>query len=213
MTPRSIPAFGFGCVSNNNAANCEAGSNQFKVKLTQHSSTQVMFKFFNFGSSASSITRVYFEDTGFKTLGSIAEIINSTGVNFSTNHPGSSNMPAGRTIGFSTSFSAGATSPVQPKGVNNDVDSVLDPSSEFVGLVFNVLPGFDDSFNAVVTDLRRGTLRVGLHAQGFENGGSESFVNESVPEPITTVGSGIALGFGALLNRKRNAAKRKSAEA
>ncbi|MFE4106721.1 PEP-CTERM sorting domain-containing protein [Almyronema epifaneia] len=212
-TTRSIPAFGFGCVSNNNASNCEAGSNQFQVKLTEHSPTQVMFKFFNIGPAASSITRIYFEDTGFKTLGSVAQIVNSAGVNFSTNYPGNANMPAGNTIDFKTTSSVGATSPVQPKGVNNDPDITDSSPSEFVGIVFNVLPGFNDSFNAVVTDLQRGTLRVGLHAQGFSNGGSESFVNGAVPEPITTVGSGIALGFGALLNQKRKAAKRKAAKA
>ncbi|NJL85014.1 MAG: PEP-CTERM sorting domain-containing protein [Leptolyngbyaceae cyanobacterium SM1_1_3] len=212
-TTKSIPAFGFSCISNKSEANCATGTNQFKAKVTEHSPTQVMFKFFNVGVDPSSITRIYFEDTDFKTLGAIAGIINSAGVNFSTTAPGNSNLPGGKSVDFQTTASVRAENPVRPSGVNNDPNAIGTPPSEFVAIVFDVLPGFSDPFNAVVTDLRRGTLRVGMHAQGFSDGGSESFVNGAVPEPITTVGSGIALGFGALMTRKRNLAKRKAAKA
>ena len=56
----------------------------------------------------------------------------------------------------------------------------------------------------VLDDLADGRLRIGLHAQGFAGGGSESFVNTPLPEP--SAGSllvGAALAFAAL--RKRSA--------
>lgn len=83
---------------------------------------------------------------------------------------------------------------MQPNGVN---------PGESLSILFNTEPGFKEPFNAVITDLQKRSLRVGIHGQGFTNGGSESFVNEAVPEPMTMLGSGIALGFGALLKEEQ----------
>jgi hypothetical protein len=47
-----------------------------------------------------------------------------------------------------------------------------------------------------------------LSTQGL--GGSYSFTVQAVPEPLTIIGSGIALGFGGFLKRKQKAAQNKS---
>lgn len=201
--PRSIPAFGYECLSGSNI-NCQTGENQFYTKLTEYSPTQVLFSFFNKGSQPSSIARIYFDDTGpFFSLGKVINVFSSSGVNFSTNYPGPNNLPGGRSVQFTADFSAGATAPVQPNGIN---------PGEVVSILFDVTPGFNDPFNAVVTDLRRGGLRVGLHAIGFEDGGSESFVNGAVPEPMTMVGTGVAIGAGMLLKRRKAALQKRSSE-
>lgn len=198
--------FGYKCISNNSAANCNTGVTQFRTKVSQVSSTQVLFEFFNRASQggtalASSITEVFFDDTkpyslDFSAPTNAPIITSSTGVSFSRelNARGKApNLPGGSSVSFSSNYTAGSNAPVQRNGVN---------PGESLSILFNVRPGFIDPFNAVITDLQRGSLRVGIHGQGFQNGGSESYVNEAVPEPLTMLGSGLALGLGALLQRK-----------
>ncbi|NUN98546.1 MAG: PEP-CTERM sorting domain-containing protein, partial [Candidatus Omnitrophica bacterium] len=55
---------------------------------------------------------------------------------------------------------------------------------EWLGVGFNLLSG--KTFADVLADIADGDLRIGIHVQGFRNGGSESFVNNGVvPEPAT----------------------------
>jgi len=49
----------------------------------------------------------------------------------------------------------------------------------------------------VLGELADGTLRIGIHVQGFATGGSESFVNVPLPEPATF--GLLALGAVALV--------------
>jgi hypothetical protein len=67
-------------------------------------------------------------------------------------------------------------------------------------------------FTAILADLKSGSLQVGIHAKGFSDGGSASFVNTAVPEPMTMLGTGAAIGMGALMKR-RQAAQQKKAKA
>ena len=56
----------------------------------------------------------------------------------------------------------------------------------------------------VIAELTDGRLRIGLHVQGFGNGGSESFVNNPVPVPaaVWLFGSGL-IGLVGVARRKR----------
>lgn len=86
---------------------------------------------------------------------------------------------------------------------------------ESLGILFNLQPGFSNPmFTAILADLKSRSLQVGIHAQGFSGGGSESesFVNEAVPEPLTMLGAGAAIGMGALMKR-RQAGQQKKAKA
>lgn len=211
--------FGYRCISNNNTSNCQTGQNQFRTKVSQVVSTnntvKVLFEFFNrprtgTTARASSITGVYFDDPSpfsldFSAPKNAPIITSSSGVSFSrqlSRRGVAQNLPGGTTISFDSDYTVGANAPVQPNGVN---------LGESLSILFNTEPRFKDPFNAVITDLQKGSLRVGIHGQGFANGGSESFVNEAVPEPMTMLGSGIALGFGGLL--KRRAAKNQKIKA
>jgi hypothetical protein len=147
----------------------------------------VSFTFTNTGSEASSIADVYFDDG---TLLGIASILDGTGVDFEEG-ASPANLPAGNTVGFDVTFAADSSPPVQPNGVN--------PGEELT-IIFDLLTGQDlaDTLAALVD----GSLRIGLHVQGFEaEDGSESFVN--VPEPRLAWLLGVPLMVLAVRNRQR----------
>ena len=189
---------GFTCITNNNSADCATGVAQLSVDVTDPGGGQVLFTFSNSGSYAASITDVYFDDG---SLFGIAQIINDVGVSFTQDSISSvapPELPGAHSIlpVFETTehFLADSDPPVQPNGVN---------PGESLGIKFDLISGqdFQDTINA----LNNGSLRIGIHVQGFANGGSESFVNKppsQVPEPTTflLLGSGL-LGLG-LLGRK-----------
>ena len=161
------PTYSFVNITNNNATNAAIGEAQLFVELIDPGGSQVTFKFTNIGPEDSSITDVYFDDGG---LFGIAWIDDSLpGVEFSqlaTPHdlPGKNNVipPFETTDGFS----ADSDPPVQPYGVN---------PSEWLGIIFDLLPG--KTIIDIIDNMDSGDLRIGLHVQGFSNGGSESFVN------------------------------------
>jgi hypothetical protein len=193
----------FDNITNNNADDADIGEAQLWVDVTDEGFNtvsglyQALFTFVNTGQDASSICDVYFDDG---SLLGIALIDNSVaGVSFSQ-YATSPNLPGGKDIGFVTTagFSADSDPKVQPNGVN---------PGETLGILFNLQSG--QTWNNVIADLGTGNLRIGIHVQGFDSGGSESFVNNPapVPEPATIllVGTGLLgiIGFGRKrLNKK-----------
>jgi hypothetical protein len=161
-------SFGTSC-SNNDAGNVATGAAQLFVQVTAGpGANQVTFHFINTGPNASSIADVYFDDG---TLLGIATITDSgAGVDFSQ---GASppDLPAGNNCDpdfeVTAGFSADSNPPVQPNGVN---------PSEWLDITFDLQSG--QTFDDVVAQLNSGALRIGIHVQGFGNGGSESFVND-----------------------------------
>lgn len=191
-----LTTYYFENITNNSAGNALAGETQLSFTLSE-SGGRAVFTFNNSGPAASSITDIYFDDPAPTLLDSIFSIANSSGVSFSsgaspTNLPGG-NDPA---YSFSADFSADSDSPIQPKGVN---------PGEFVAISFNLLNGF--TAQHVANQLNTGDLRVGIHVQGFANGGSESFINNpgdlptSIPEPSMLLLFGTGL-FGLLWRRR-----------
>jgi hypothetical protein len=116
------------------------------------------------------------------------------------------NLPGGNGIGFETTagFSADSDPPVQPNGVN---------PGESLGVIFNLISGktYQDTLAAIDLGLGGsvyGSLRIGIHVQGFADGGSESFVNTHViPEPaglmVWSLLGLAAASCGVMRRRKR----------
>ena len=190
----------FDCISGNSMANCSTGESQLSIDVTDQGSNQVLFTFNNAGPLASSITDVYFDDRN--SLLSIASLIDNdegvggdAGVDFSLGaSPG--NLPSANDADpdfvASMGLSADSDAPVQPNGVN---------PGETLGILLNIVAMQD--FNKVITDLISGELRVGIHVQGFGDGGSESFVSTvPLPAAVWMLGAGLVglITFG----RKKN---------
>jgi hypothetical protein len=177
----------FSCITNNSTSNAELGQTQVSVEVSGVGANAT-FRFSNMGTEQLAITDVYFQDG---TLLGISGITNGPGVNF-TYGATPSNLPGGNNIDppFITTvgFSADALPPIYTNGVG---------PGEWLDISFSLLPG--TTVDDVIYSLNNNTgLRIGLHVQGFVNGGSESFVN-LVPAPGTA-----ALGMlGAVLACRR----------
>jgi hypothetical protein len=194
--PTHAIQLGFYNITNNNPLDAAIGESQLFVDVTNPVSNQVLFTFGNTGPAASSITDVYFDDGPLFSFAGLIDADDGTGgdagVDFSQgasppNLPGANNAspPFVTTAGFAFDSDA----PTQPNGVN--------PGEE-LGILFNLLGS--NSFADVIASLTNTSLRIGIHVQGFASGGSESFVNNPVPEPATMLllGSGLIglAGFG-----------------
>jgi hypothetical protein len=164
----------FGCITENSAADCATGEAQLTGEVTSPSASLIRFQLHNAGPAASSITDVYFDDAEDGALFQLSLIFDQAP--FVDFEPGASpgNLPGASQANpdFATTdgFSADSAAPAQPRGVN---------PGETLGILFSLRPGA--SLADVLAHLADGSLRVGIHVQGFSGGGSESFVN--VPEP------------------------------
>lgn len=185
--------YGFSNISANNVSNAITGETQLRVEVDAAGPGQVAFIFSNSGPAAMSITDVYFDDG---TLLGIATIINGgSGVSFSQGaSPG--NLPGGNTISpaFVTTagFSADSNPPAQPNGVN---------PGETLTIIFNLLAGKTLADTLAALSTPGGDLRIGIHVQGFANGGSESFLHQ-VPAPSTALPLALA-GLACLTGSRR----------
>ena len=196
VVPAQALSLGFYNITNNNSGDAAIGDAQLWVDVTDAGSGKVLFTFGNTGTEASSICDVYFDDG---TLLGIASIYDSeAGVSFSEGAtPGV--LPGGNEVDpvfeVTAGFLADSDSPAQPNGIN---------PGETLGIAFDLQSG--GTFADVLAELDDGRLRIGIHVQGFDSGGSESFINNSVvpvPEPATILLFGAGLvGFAASQRKK-----------
>jgi hypothetical protein len=187
--------FFFKNITGNNVANATAGESQLSVEVTAGPNGQVIFHFNNAGPAASSITDVYFDDG---TLLGIATLVEGPGVNFTAGSANPGNLPGDNNVSPSFQvteyFLADSDSPAQPNGVN---------PGEYLEIHFNLING--KTLAETIASLLSGELRIGIHVQGFADGGSESFINapHPVPEPATMMLIGFGLVGLAAFGRKK----------
>jgi hypothetical protein len=157
--------YSFGCITFNSDGNCTTGSTQLDLTVSDGSNGTVNFLFTNTGPQASSITDLYFDWKAPQLALTQGALTQSAGVSFGWGAT-PVNLPAGNTIAFSSDLGLDSNVPTQPSGIN---------PGEWLNIAFA------GSFSQLSAGLHSNELLVGLHVQGFSNGGSESFV--SVPEP------------------------------
>ncbi len=199
--------YGFEAITNNSVADVAIGEAQLSVVVTDPGGDQVLFTFQNIGPAASSITDIYFDDG---PLLGIASIDNSDpGVSFlqlasPPELPGANTVvpPFVTTVGFL----ADSDAPPVANGVNpgETVGIVFDIGSKTFADVINAINvGFDPS-NYTGSGIHDGwiepSLRIGIHVQGFDGGGSEGFI--MTPIPTSVVLGILGLGVAGLKLRK-----------
>lgn len=187
--------FSFSCITNNNAGDCAIAEAQLGLQVDTAESGFVKFIFTNTSQEASSITDIYFDWLNPADALAQGTIGNSAGVSFSWG-ASPNDLPGGNTLSPKMTAELGADSdaPAMHNGVNAE--------DEWVS--FRFATGSSNPLQ----DLFAGSLRIGVHVQGFDSEGSESLVAIAapVPEPETYALMLAGLGIvGAMARRKRKA--------
>jgi hypothetical protein len=171
--------YSFGCISDS-PENCATAQTHLVVDVTTGASAdEVAFTFTNSDPLSSSITAVYFDDDS-NSLMTMAGITTSSGASFSQGAKPKS-LPGGKNVDWDSpqDFSAGSN----PSRYHNGVNS----SQEWLTVNFILNDGYSiaDVYDALALGLADpGGLRIGMHVQGFSNGGSISVVNNASPVPV-----------------------------
>ena len=180
---QALPVLSFYCVTDNLAGDCAIGEAQLTVEPKDMGGGVVQFHFRNSGPLASSISEVYFDDGSLLAL---STVIDGPGVDF---EPDASppDLPGGQNAIPPFNVTAGFLAQAVPSPSQNGVGP-----SEWVRINFTLQSG--QTFADVLDDLTDGSLRIGIHVIAFGSGGSESFINNPIPEPGTALllGSGLA---------------------
>lgn len=179
-------SYSFDCITNNSAPNGAAGEAQLAMHVNG-SGNQATFRFTNSGPIQLILTDLYFDDG---TLLALSVVTSGPGVQFSQG-ANPSNLPGGNTINPPFEATQGFTADADPPSFANGVGP-----GEWVEVLFDLQS--NQTLTDVIESLADGRLRVGIHVQGYTDGGSESFV--SVPAPGASM---LALAGAGLIARRR----------
>lgn len=195
----AAPTYSFDCISNTSAVNATIGESQLSVEVIDLGEGQVEFLFKNSGPAPSSLTDIYFDDSGLGILSTPMGFSDIVGTVAFSQYAAPADLPGGSGFNTTVGLSADSDSPASHNGVN---------PSEQLGITL-----YGDYTN-IVNLLDNASLRIGLHVQSIgTNEGSEWFINNGsgasqvpvvpvpVPGALVLAGLGTTL-IGALRRRK-----------
>ncbi len=190
--------FGFTSTSASTAADAAIGEAQFFMDLLDESARQVRFDLRNTGPTASSITEVFFEDRGGELEPVFASVtpvtVAGSGVTFAKTGTTSALVFSELFEPFTVTpeLTLTATAPVVTNGIG---------PGESLRLVGNLTD--DIVTSQLMSRLENGTVRVALRAQGFPDGGTATFLNNTTsvvtPSVLPTPTPGVIPAPGAIL--------------
>ncbi len=194
--PAKAELYSFECITSSTSTDAGIGEAQFSVEVIQgEAPNQVFFRFENTGPDNSSITDIYFYDGAFLQSGAVGDSYGDVAFSGPAAPEELPGLPKnGATSAF---FSLDSDPAVQPNGINPD---------EWLEILFS-LKGqttFEQMIAAleagIANPMGLGTMTIGIRAQGFADGGSESFVH--VPLPAAALLGLLGLGAAGLKLRK-----------
>jgi hypothetical protein len=172
----------FTCITNNSATDCGIATAQISVTIEALGTDQARLSVSNLGPEDTSYARILFDGDVLDAIAAIGD--SPTAVDFEDASPGGV-LPGGNgnPINFTTDLEAEAANPKPSRGLNPGESLTID---------LDIADGFD--FQDVLDALADGSLRIGMHVQSFESGGSESILNVPVPEAgtLALLGAGLA---------------------
>lgn len=203
VNSRPAEAFNIGFYNATNNGSTNVAPN-FVVDVNDLGAGKVEFKFTNTNNVAyATINDIYFGTKSafpqYLSTNNVA-INNGPGVEYSA---GASPGNPGGGINWDAAFSA------DPKNQNGVGGKAVDPG-EYVSFVFNLTNG--TQYDQLEQLFNTGTLALALHAQsiGGSGGSSDKFASHSsitandIPEPLTILGTGAAVGFAGLFRREQS---------
>jgi len=162
--------------------------------------SSVLFNIKNSGNAAAPsmfISKVLFDDNGYLS----APLVNIANVG-------------------EVAFSGGASKDQLPQGGKGFTTDYAFSSDNGAGNLWGIQAGeslavkFTGNYNNVIFALNSGALKLGLHVQALPNGASDSYISSSsdnsqdVPEPLTMLAAGAAVGFGTMFKKQRAQAQK-----
>lgn len=193
--PASAANFSFNNISGGDTVG-DAFLNNFSFDVTDNGNNTVLFKLLNNASgtqAGQSLKQVAFSSGNNLLSNMKVNVGNSSGVSFESKNQ---NLSQSNNI----SEWIGTTFGASTKGGNSNALQ----GGESLGITFNA------NYNAVLTALDSGALKVGIHVGSLPAGASDSYVNapspkkpKKVPEPATAVAFGL-FAVGALKLTTKN---------
>jgi len=187
-------AFGFSNIAGGDPPG-DAYQSSFTFDVLNQGSS-VIFKIHNSGNSTAPsmfIRQVFFDDNGY--LSSLQWVnFGNGGVVYFDGGASNAQLPQGGN-NFTTDYAFS-----RDGGNGNGIQA-----GETLGLKFT------GNYNNVILALNSGALRLGIHVQGLPGGASDSYISsntQDIPEPLTMLAAGAAVGFGTMFKKQRERAQK-----